>query len=56
MRRPATRFRAILCAAVMAVCLSEAAAAGEGLTLEVGDEITLKAEDLLLRQVAGIAL
>lgn len=45
------RVRTIFCAAVVAAGLAATAAAEEGMTLEVGEKITLKAEDLFLRQV-----
>ncbi len=45
------RVRKFLCALAMCAGLAEPAAAGEGLTLEVGEEIYLKAEDVFLRQV-----
>ena len=55
------RVRMILCALAVCAELTIPAAADEGLTLEVGETITLKTDDLLLRDVvialsAGTAL
>ena len=45
------RIGRILCALAVCAGLAMPVAADEGLTLEVGDKITLKAEELFLRQV-----
>ncbi len=45
------RVRRMLCAVALCAGLAMPAAAGEGLTLEVGEKITLKAEEVFLRQV-----
>ena len=45
------RIRRILCALAVCAGLTMPAAADKGLTLKVGEKITLKAEDLFFRQV-----
>ena len=45
------RARTILCAVTVCAGLAMPAAADEGLTLQVGERITLKAEDMVIRQV-----